>query len=133
MPSDVIIKTVLQCEKCGETFSDSFEQCPKCGSRRFVGYSVVNPIARLPMEAILRFCGHMLWITGTAACIAFLWNTDSPDTVRNWWFVAAGFGLLSLSVIGAITLFALGEMLKRIIRIQRRVRAIMDDYSSKGG
>ncbi|WP_461211333.1 hypothetical protein [Desulfocurvus sp. DL9XJH121] len=133
MQSDFIVKTVLQCEKCGEVFSDSYEQCPKCGSRRFEGYTVVNPIARLPMESILRLCGHLLWIAGTVACILFLWNTNTPDTTRNWWFAVAGFGVLGLSVIMAIALFALGEMLKRIIRIQRRLRAIMDEYSSQGG
>lgn len=130
---DVIVRTVLQCEKCGETFSDSFEQCPKCGSRRFAGYSVTNPIARLPMESILRLCGHLLWLAGTVGCILFLWNTNTDDTVRNWWMCVAGFGLLGFSVIAAITLFAMGEMLKRIIRIQRRVRALMDEHSSKGG
>ena len=133
MQSDVIVKTVLQCEKCGETFSDSFEQCPKCGSRRFAGYSVVNPIARLPMESIVRFCGHMLWLAGTVGCILMLWNTNTHDPTRNWWMCAGAFGLLGFSVVGAVTLFAIGEMLTRIIRIQRRVRAIMDDHSSQGG
>jgi len=132
-PTDVIIKTVLRCEKCGESFSESFEQCPKCGSRRFEGYTVVNPISRLPMEAILRFVAHVLWLSGTAICIGFLWNTDTPDTTHNWLMVIAGFGILGFSVVSAITLFALGEMLKRIIRIQRRVRAMMDDHSSRGG
>lgn len=130
--ADVIIKTVLRCEKCGESFSNSFEKCPKCGSRSFEGYTVVNPISRLPMESILRFLSHMMWLMGTAACIVFLWNTDSADTTRNWWMVAAGFGVLWFSVISAVTLFALGEMLKRIIRVQRRVRAMMDDQSGKG-
>lgn len=131
--SDVIIKTVLRCEKCGESFSDSFEQCPKCGSRRFEGYTVVNPISRLPMESILRFVGHVLWIAGTVLCVGFLWNTNSDDTARNWMMAVAGFSVLGFSVITAITLFAMGEMLKRIIRIQRRLRALMDEHSSQGG
>jgi len=131
--SDVIVKTVLRCEKCGESFSDSFEQCPKCGSRRFEGYTVVNPISRLPMESMLRFVGHVMWLMGTAVCFGFLWNTNTDDATRNWWMVVAGFGILGFSVVSAITLFALGEMLKRIIRVQRRVRAMMDDHSSQGG
>ncbi len=129
---NVIIKKRLHCEKCGEVFSDSFDRCPNCGSRNFVGYTVVNPISRLPMEAIVRFMGHLMWMLGVAVCVALLWHTDSPDEERNMLLLYLGFGTLFVSVFVSVTMFALGEMLKRIIRIQRRLRAMFEESQNQG-
>lgn len=129
----LVEKTVLQCDKCGEVFGDDYDQCPKCGSRRFLGYLMVNPVARLPMESILRFLAHLFWIMGTVVCVGFLWNTNTQDSTHNIFMMFAGFGVLAFSLIFSVALFAMGEMLKRIIRIQRRVRAILDEYQTQGG
>jgi len=131
--NDVIVKKMQHCGKCGEVFSDNFERCPKCGSHDFVGYTVTNPVARLPMEAILRVMAHLMWILGTAICVAFLWSTDSEDADHNMLLMYMGFTALCVSIFISVTLFALGEMLKRIIRIQRRLRAMFDDQQGHGG
>lgn len=131
--ANVIIKKRLRCEKCGEVFSDSFERCPNCGSSRFEGYTVVNPISRLPMEHIVRVMGHLMWLLGVTVCIALLWQTDSSDENRNMLYMYMGFGTLFVSVFVSVTLFAIGEILKRIIRIQRRLRAMFEDSQAQGG
>lgn len=128
--TDIIVRTRMQCGKCSETFPEDFERCPKCGSGDFVGYTVTNPIARLPMEAILRLVAHILWIAGTLACVALLWSTNSPDTERNLVYMFSGFGVLLVSIVLSIGLFGLGEMLKRTIRIQRRLRAMFEETQS---
>ncbi|NJB67277.1 hypothetical protein GGQ74_000917 [Desulfobaculum xiamenense] len=131
MPTKLVVTKMLQCEVCGETFSRSYDQCPKCGSEDFTGYRMVNPIARLPMELILTVAAHLTWLLGSAGCIAFLWNTDTPDPHTNLLLAFAGFGFLLLSLILSIALFGIAELLGRTIRIQRRVKAFVEDYWSQ--
>lgn len=129
--SNVIVRKMLHCEKCGEIFSTRFERCPKCKSRRFVGYTVVNPVARLPMEAILQVMGHLSWLLGTVVCLVLLWHTDSADFGQNMTFLFAGFGALLFCLFLSIALFGMGEMLQRTIRIQHRLRAMFDVYQNQ--
>lgn len=128
---DVIIRKMLHCEKCGEIFSKDFNRCPKCRSTRFSGYTVVNPVARLPIEAILRVMAHLMWMLGTAGCLALLWQTDSPDVDQNMLLLVAGFGTLGASVVISVALFGMSEMLYRIVRIQLRLRAMFEDQQAQ--
>ncbi|MCK9239535.1 hypothetical protein [Desulfocurvus sp.] len=128
---NVIIRRMLQCEKCGEIFSKDFNRCPKCRSTRFSGYTVVNPVARLPIESILRVMAHLMWMFGTAACLFLLWQTDSPDTDRNLLLMLAGFAALGASVIVSVALFGMSEMMYRIVRIQLRLRAFFEDQQKQ--
>jgi hypothetical protein len=129
---NVIIRHMLQCEKCGEIFPKDFNRCPKCKSTRFSGYTVVNPIARLPIESILRAMAHLMWMFGTAACLILLWQTDSPDVDRNLLLLAAAFGALAVSVVVSVALFGMSEMMYRIVRIQLRLRAFVEEQQNQG-
>lgn len=133
MPSRIVIKKMLQCEVCGETFSKSYDQCPKCGSEDFVGYKMINPISRLPMELILIVVAHATWFLGTIGCIVLLWQTNGPDMKTNLLLTVSGFGFLLFSLIMSIALFGIAELLGRTIRIQRRVKAFVKGYWANGG
>lgn len=123
-------RKVVQCERCLETFSADLEICPVCGSDEMSGYKLQNPFSRLPMERVLAAAGHMIWILGVVACLIMLWNTNTNDETYNWLLAIAGFGVLLFSVIMSVTMIALGELMKRVIRIQRRVRAFMLDQQN---
>ncbi|NDV18721.1 hypothetical protein GO013_04715 [Pseudodesulfovibrio sp. JC047] len=130
MPELSDYRKMVQCERCLEVFSADLETCPVCGSDDLIGYKIQNPFSRLPMERVLYATGHLMWMIGLVGCLFLLWNTNSDDSSRNWMFACAGFGVLLFSMVMSVTLFGLGEMLKRMIRIQRRVRAFMQDYVS---
>nr|WP_321514493.1 hypothetical protein [uncultured Pseudodesulfovibrio sp.] len=130
MPELSDYRKMVQCERCLETFSADLEKCPVCGGDDLTGYKVQNPFSRLPMERVLTATGHLMWVVGLVACFVLLWNTNTDDSARNWMFALAGFGVLLLSTVVSVTLFGLGELLKRVIRIQRRVRAFMQDQAS---
>lgn len=127
MPELNNYRKMVQCERCLETFSADLEICPVCGSDELTGYKVQNPFSRLPMEKVLPATGHVIWILGMIACLALLWNTNTEDSAHNWFVALAGFGVLLFSMVMSVALFGLGELLKRVIRIQRRVRAFMQD------
>nr|WP_321256696.1 hypothetical protein [uncultured Pseudodesulfovibrio sp.] len=130
MPELDDYRKMVQCERCLETFSADLEKCPVCGCDDLIGYKVQNPFSRLPMERVLPATGHLMWIVGLIACFVLLWNTNTDDSTRNWMFALAGFGVLLFSTVVSVTLFGLGELLKRVIRIQRRVRAFMQDQAN---
>ncbi|SKA73772.1 hypothetical protein [Desulfobaculum bizertense] len=133
MPSRVVVTKMLQCEVCGETFSKSYGQCPKCGSEDFVGYKMLNPVARIPMEQVLIVVAHLSWILGTIACIAMLWSTGGEDQTFDLLMMFGGVATLIFSFILSVALFALGEILGRTIRIQRRVKAFVNNYWENQG
>jgi len=130
MPETTNFRELVQCEKCEETFSADLEICPVCGSDEFTGYKVPNPFSRLPMERVLYATGHLIWMLGLAACVVLLWNTNSEDAAKNWLMAFSGFGVLLFSTVLSVAMFGLGELLKRVIRIQRRVRAFMQDHAN---
>ncbi len=119
---------MLQCEWCGTVFEDSLEHCPACSSKHAVGYEMENPVSRLPMEDILRVTGHVVWILGLIGGLTLFWNTDQPSDRLNYLLFLAGVIFISMSVVLSILFFGMGEILKRIIRIQRRVRAFSEGY-----
>ncbi len=119
---------MLQCEMCGAVFHDSLDRCPNCASSRLVGYEMDNPFSRLPMESILRVTGHIIWLIGLVGCLIFLWNTNREDETLNMILALGGFMFLCISLVFSITLFGMGEILRRLIRVQRRVRAFSEGY-----
>lgn len=132
MSEQTEFRTIVQCEACLETFSGDLECCPVCGSDEVVGYKVANPFSRLPMEKVLPVMGHLMWIIGTIACIVLLWGTDTEDKAYNYLMAMTGFGVMLFSIVVSVTLFGMGELLKRVIRIQRRVRAFMQIHEHNG-
>lgn len=119
---------VHKCVKCGTVLTDGGTRCPECNSRRVVSYEMENPMARLPMEALLNMAGHCIWILGVGVCIALLWKTNTDDDALNWLMALAGFGALFLGLVLSVAMFGLGEILSRLIRVQRRVRAFTREY-----
>lgn len=119
---------MLQCEWCGTVFDDSLEHCPACNSKYAVGYEMENPVSRLPMEDILRVTGHVVWLIGLIGGLTLFWNTDQADERLNYLLFLAGILFMILSVVLSILFFGMGEILKRLIRIQRRVRAFSEGY-----
>lgn len=119
---------MLQCEWCGTVFEDDLERCPACNSKYAVGYEMENPVSRLPMEDILRVTGHLVWILGLIGGLTFFWNTDQPSERINYLLFLAGIIFICMSIVLSILFFGMGEILKRIIRIQRRVRAFSEGY-----
>ena len=122
---------LVQCEKCMETFSADMDRCPVCGGTEVVEYKVENPFSRLPMERVAPVTGHIVWMIGLVACLMLFWQTNTEDTGRNVIYIMAGFGALIFSLVVSILLFSVGEILKRVIRIQRRVRAFMFDLQQQ--
>ena len=120
---DLTTFMVMRCEACGENFDSLFDRCPACGCKTATGVEMDNPILRFPMEDILNASGHLAWLLGVVGCIVLLWNTGNQDEGLNKLMVLAGFAFLLFSIIFSVSLFALSEMLSRVIRIQRRVRA----------
>ncbi len=117
-----------KCEKCGTVFKEGLDRCPQCNSRRVISYEMENPVSRLPMEAMLNMAGHCLWILGVCICIALLWDTNTDNADLNWLYALAGFGALFLGLVFSVAMFGLGEILSRLIRVQRRVRAFTKEY-----
>lgn len=122
---------MLRCEKCQATFGDNLEKCPECGSGELSKYQMENPMSRLPIHRLLSVAGHLAWMIGVGICIALIWHTNTPDTSQNLTMLLAAFGSLLLSLIVSVTLFGMGELLKRVIRIQRRLRAFVDVYETE--
>ena len=61
-PDDV--QQELQCAHCKTIFPDYLARCPECGSEEWTALVEVNPYSRIPMESIVKGCGHMLWMLG---------------------------------------------------------------------
>ncbi len=122
---------MLKCEKCQATFGDDLEKCPECGSGELSKYQMENPMSRLPIHRLLSVAGHLAWMIGVGVCISLIWHTNTPDTSENLVTLLVAFGSLLLSLIVSVTLFGMGELLRRVIRIQRRLRAFVDVYETE--
>lgn len=88
----------------------------------------VNPYTRMPMETFLKACGHLLWLVGTIGFLVLLWQTDSPDAETNKLFIYGAFLLLFCSVLFSAAYFGMSEIMRRILRMQRRLRAFHENY-----
>lgn len=119
-------RAMRKCDECLTPYAEGDRLCPGCG-KKLPGYAVENPYSVLPMEHILRVVGHLVWIIGIAGFMVLLWNTDQKSEGLNWLIAAGGVVFLVISIIISIVLFCMSEILRRVIRIQRRVRAFMED------
>ena len=117
----------LRCERCGAKFPDYLARCPECGSTEWEELTEVNPYTRMPMEAFLKGCGHVFWLFGTVGFLIMLWQTGTDSPSDRLFFYGAILFLASGMLFSA-AFFALSELLRRILRIQRRLRAFHDTY-----
>lgn len=116
-----------KCNECLTPYSEEDTLCPGCG-KKLPGFDLENPYSKLPMEHILRVVGHVVWIVGVVGFLIVLWNTDQKSENLNWLIAAGGVVFLTVSIIVSVTLFCMSEILRRVIRIQRKVRAFMEEY-----
>ncbi len=117
---------ILQCARCKALFADYLARCPECGSEDWSGLSEVNPYARLPLESILRLCGHLLWLVSVAAFLACLWQTGEGESVADW--MALALLALASGMLGSVAFFGMSEILRRLLRVQRRLKAFHEHY-----
>ena len=125
---EVKVERELQCSRCKAIFPDYLTRCPECGSEEWIGLVEVNPYTRMPMETFLKACGHLLWLVGTIGFLVLLWQTDSPDAETNKLFIYGAFLLLFCSVLFSAAYFGMSEIMRRILRMQRRLRAFHENY-----
>ncbi len=117
----------FRCERCGAKFPDYLGRCPECGSTEWEELTDVNPYTRMPMEAFLKGCGHFFWLFGTAGFLALLWQTGTGTEADRLYVYGAILSIVT-GVLFSAGFFALSEMLRRILRMQRRLRAFHDTY-----
>lgn len=115
--------TRIQCSHCNYVFDDYLTRCPECGGEDWIGYTEVNPYTRLPLENLLKSCGHLLWIGGTLALLHCLWRTDNADNTINMLYIYAGITCIFMGVFLSVLYFALSEIIQRVLRVQRRLKA----------
>ena len=118
----------FRCSHCGARFPDYLARCPECGGTEWEELAEVNPYTRMPMESFLKACGHLFWILGTLGSLALLWQTDTPDPEATRLYTYAAIFSITTGVLFSAFFFAQSEMLRRILRIQRRLRAFHDTY-----
>ena len=127
-PVEVRIERELQCSRCKAIFPDYLARCPECGSEEWIGLVEVNPYTRMPMETFLKACGHLLWLFGTVGFLVLLWQTDSSDAETDRLFAYAAVLLLFCSVLFSAAYFGMSEIMRRILRMQRRLRVFHENY-----
>ncbi len=120
----------VQCARCKTIFGSDFTKCPECGSDESTGYAEVNPYTHLPLESFLQACGHLFWLGGTFLFLFCLWEigeTDLPSEI----FIILAFGALGVGILMSALYFALSEVINRLLRLQRRLRAFHRTYNSQ--
>lgn len=120
----------VQCLQCRLTFPDYMGCCPQCGSEERTGLAEVNPYTRMPMSSFLKACGHVFWLVGVAAFLILIWQTDNINIEKGLMFFYAGLFSIVCGVILSAAYFALSELLRRVLRIQRRLQAFHETYRS---
>lgn len=118
----------LQCTRCKAVFPDYLDHCPECGNRDWISLAEVNPYTRMPMESFLKSCGHLLWIIGTATFLVLLWQTDDPDEDLDRLYGYGAILILFCSVMASAFYFGMSEMMRVLLRLQRRLRAFHEHY-----
>ncbi len=126
-PQDV--QKELQCAHCRTVFPDYLGRCPECGSEEWTALIEVNPYGRIPMESIVKICGHMLWMIGLVGFFILVWQMDSPDAELNRLYLYSGIAVLVVGIILSTAFSSLSELMRRTLRIQRRLKVFHEHYN----
>ncbi len=118
----------LKCAKCSNIFSNVYAQCPQCGSEEWTGYEEINPYTRMPLEVFLQLCGHLFWLGGTALFLFFMWQTNTEDAEINTLYIVLGIISIAAGLLVSAGYFALSEIILRLLRVQRRLKAFHNTY-----
>lgn len=119
----------LQCAHCRTIFPDYLARCPECGSDEWTALVEVNPYARIPMESILKGCAHLLWMLGILAFFLLAWQMDTNNPAIDRLYLFAAFGCLTISILLSTAFFGLSEIMRRVLRMQRRLKAFHEHYN----
>jgi len=120
----------VKCAECRLIFPDYMGCCPKCGSEERTSLVEVNPYSRMPMASFLKACGHIFWLVGVIAFLMLIWQTNNSDKETSLMFLYVGLIVLVCGVIMSAAYFALSELIRRVLRIQRRLQAFHETYRS---
>lgn len=123
------IRQDLQCVHCKTVFPDYLARCPECGSDEWTALVEVNPYGRIPMESIVKGCGHLLWMIGLFGFFILTWQMDSPDAETNRLYLYSGIAVLAVGIILSTAFSGLSELMRRTLRIQRRLKAFHEHYN----
>ena len=110
------VQQELQCAHCKTVFPDFLGRCPECGSDEWTALVEVNPYARVPMLGILGF-------------FILVWQMDSPDDATNRLYLYAAIATLLVCILISTALFSLSELMRRVLRIQRRLKVFHEHYN----
>lgn len=119
----------LQCAHCKTLFPDFLGRCPECGSDEWTALVEVNPYARIPMESIIKGCAHILWMLGILGFFILVWQMDSPDDATNRLYLYMAIATLLVCVLISTAFFSLSELIRRVLRIQRRLKFFHEHYN----
>ncbi len=123
------IQQELQCAHCKTIFPDYLARCPECGSDEWTALIEVNPYARMPMEILIKGCGHLLWMIGILGFFILAWQMCDPDPVVNRLYLYGAIGFLVVCVLVSTAFFSLSEIMRRVLRMQRRLKVFHEHYN----
>ena len=119
----------LQCAHCKTIFPDYLARCPECGSDEWTALVEVNPYARTPMESILKGCAHLLWMLGILGFFILAWRMDTENAETDRLYLFAAFATLAIGILLSTAFFGLSEIMRRVLRMQRRLKAFHEHYN----
>lgn len=128
-PADGNVQQELQCAHCKTIFPDYLGRCPECGSDEWTALVEVNPYARVPMESLIKGCAHLLWMLGILGFFIFVWQMDDPDPDMCMLYLYGGIATLVICILISTAFFSLSELMRRILRIQRRLKVFHEHYN----
>ena len=123
------VQLELQCSHCKTIFPDYLSKCPECGSDELTAFVEVNPYGRIPMESLIKGCGHLLWMLGILGFFIFVWQMDSDNAEVNRLYFYAALGTMAVSILISAAFFSLSEIMRRVLRIQRRLKFFHEHYN----
>ena len=123
------VQQELQCAHCKTLFPDYLARCPECGSDEWTALVEVNPYSRIPMESIVKACGHLLWMIGLLGFFILVWQMDTPEPEANRLYLYSGIAFLAIGIILSTAFSSLSELMRRTLRIQRRLKAFHEHYN----
>lgn len=123
------VQQELQCAHCKTVFPDYLGRCPECGSDEWTALVEVNPYARVPMESLIKGCAHLLWMLGILGFFILVWQMDSPDDATNRLYLYAAIATLLVCILISTAFFSLSELMRRVLRIQRRLKVFHEHYN----
>lgn len=126
---DTNIQQELQCSHCRTVFPDYLARCPECGSDEWTALVEVNPYARVPMESLIKGCGHLLWMLGILGFFILVWQMNDPDPAVCRLYLYAAIGFLIVCILISTAFFSLSELMRRVLRIQRRLKVFHEHYN----